>query len=545
MKNQKVRYFDYVIEEGLLKIYYPFRFRNYSGKIGSIILKGIQQSSLCITEEKYEENGINIYLKKEFVEKILKCNEVRKYFIQEQKRINNCSNAFPEVVAASAAIKMNVLGRIQKDNDDIVYNGFIDKQLQCIGKEVEKLNHGRDMYGLKGVTGKQLLFLAPVICETNDGIWASISITCNMFFNGSGILVVDLPLENIPIAPFLELEYKKIYKKLISLADEHNGYKCVDKGQVWLDCIANEYIEKIAEITGYEIDKYDCFHMLLIGSFANFEHLEQNISYEFKEVIYRFLCAPVYSEKVTHQELDNLLKESKFGLLTAQYYFSEGARGIAFSTLEGNEVELKLLGLDAGMMLPVEVCLLDKINYDSTLEKARKFNVNNIEQIKTQYLSNETFILGLRSQCRGTAHKMIDFMRKRLKYYLNTELFNDEYRNINEILVMRKNSVNEKLTIAISYLGFLIASVFSLPMIFDTVSVLRDVLKVYNIPYITVEGTATCIWTIFLALSGCFFGKHIKNKPIKIRKVKFLLNSQKNCADINENVKINPNKDLK
>lgn len=492
MPNQKLQYTDYTIKDGLLKIYYPFYFQNYDMKNAAAMVECVQASSACISAEKYENDMVAMYLKKSFEDKIMKSSG-------------------------------------EKSGNFLNTQDFLKQQQNCIAIEAEKLNLGKVMYGLQGVTGKQLLFLIPAFCRAYDGQLVHISITCNLFLNGCGILVADVPLQDVSVVPFFDLKYENVYKSLFSLEEAGDAYKCVERGQISMDYIVAEHIEKIAQASGYKILMGERFHMLLIGDLGKQEHLEQNVSYDFKEMVYRFLCAPVSTQKIPHKELDTFWEDSRFPLLDVQYHFSELGRGLAYLTLqdEAMEAEGKILTLDAGMMLPIEVCLLTKLNYDVTLERLGKFDIARMDWIKTQFISNQSFISKLGIQCSATAHKMIDFMRERLKYYLNTELFQTEYENMNEILLLRREGAKEKLAMAVSYLGFLIAGVFSLPMIQDTVHILREAFGSRDIPYITVEGVSTGIWIVLLVITFHVFRKYRKDSRFKVKRTHFLLSGPK------------------
>lgn len=513
MKKNDIPYSNYIIKKGNLKIYYPFRFEKYKAEDGARIIKDIQASELCISEEKYYEHVIDICLKNEFIDSILESDDISNLCLKMQSA-EKVSDTEQEEVAVT----------IENANTYKADNWFIKMQQRVIEREVYKLNSGRDMYGLKGVSGKQLQLLIPAICTYDNGEYGFIDITCNIFFNGYGIIVADVPLKNASVLPFLELNYKKIYKKLYSLIKRENKFLLVDEGEKPVDVIINEYIEIIQALLKCEIKKYEEFYMLLLGEIWPTESMDQNITYTFKEFIYRFLCAQVPPTKIPSKELDRLLEQSKFALLTAQFYFSEVGRGISYSNLINKEkTEDRLKGMDAGIMLPIEVILLKKIVYQSVLEKILEFDTKKIEQIKIYFLSNDLFINGIRTQCRGTAHEMIDFMEKRLIHYLNKDIILSQYNDIEKILLMRRDNAREMLAVAVSYIGFLVTGVFSLPMIFDTVRLLRSIILIQDIPYITCQNMAVVIWGIILILSFFFFKKFYRGRKMRLHRVKFRL----------------------
>ena len=183
---------------------------------------------------------------------------------------------------------------------------------------------------------------------------------------------------------------------------------------------------------------------------------------------------------------------------------TEEARNCAIKNLRMN-VELALI-----------IMALRRMNAEYVIY-AKATSPEDAHKIQRKYNFDRLYISELLEGCYGTVREQLENFEKSMRYYIDSTLIEEKIEAINEIIRDEENQRDSNFQNFLSISGVVLALVFGLPAIQDTLSIIRPLVFFIkgDIPYVSIANASFFIWSV-----STFFLVHYILKKQKKKKTK-------------------------
>lgn len=513
------------IRYGEMHFYYPLKFE--TGLPFDELCDLIQKSSVIFTNE-YQDKIMNSLGYS--VSRIFK--DMQKDFVPEHNmeiRMPNFDkyNSISHVPFDLKAEDINV--EFQSEKSSFKLN-FRSAELEALEQRIIRLHAEEELsqkiYGKNYTLLQQRFVLLPfkIKLVSNEFVWLHAMLY--VFANNMGFLKLEFPLINTEVIPLKNNDPDLFISQIVNKWD--NKHYIPEKS---LSSIVKAYLKAFLEDTHIDFLKYD--NELKYISFVDFDGQPKyvnNVPKETQEDLFRIVAAPVPERQDTSyiKDAQEYLQKNSWGGHNINYIIKttggcfsfidktlletikeEYKKQINVTCLDTNDYYFMCSNLARDIHINVEfaliIIMLKKMNYSNDFYQ--KINTHKeLVQIQKEYNRNTIFISELQENCYGSVSEQTEVFEKMMSYYLKPENTKIKLEAIDNILREDEKQRAEKFEKFLSLGGFLLAMVFGLPSIHDTIVIMRGLCFWWtqDIPFITLENFSALLW---LVLSGLILVK--------------------------------------
>lgn len=151
------------------------------------------------------------------------------------------------------------------------------------------------------------------------------------------------------------------------------------------------------------------------------------------------------------------------------------------------------------MEYEIIIILLKKMNNEMAFVNEMGLNVSN-DAAQKIYLENKIFINQLQENCTNfSMNQAVDIFEEKMPYYMKGKITKDTIESMNRLSELRNLKNNEKLNQILSFGGLLFATLFGLPVINETLQILRNSFTfIPDIPIVKLSFVAVIVWSIII-----------------------------------------------
>ncbi len=465
--------------------------------------------------KEHKDDGVNINLKIENVKKQIK-----------KRKLN------PD---------LQKLLRIELDTTDrgiMFYPIFeaVEEIKKMEQEEKESTELFLDIYGESFVNNFCSFVLPPFKAEMINGTCAFIKSVLYIFKNNAIILKLSVPIENCSMNPLFENDENKYIKNVFDVYEIGNIRN--DKVDLLMKirlAYCNYIISSSKKIKKLVVLNKNIRNIVL----AKFDGMPENVNNKkdsLQEKLYRIIVSPVQKRNETF--LRNIAKQylAENSKIYDGIEYIINSMGKCLSIIDKNTInyikercnekedqinEIAINTIRRNVEYVLIMLLLKNSNNEFSYIN-KKIHLNNINAIQEKYYYNNLFLLQLQESCFGSVREQLEFFEERMIYFMDQKNKIDRDNAFDNIINSRKNIRTFKFQNFISIGGLIATIVFSMPAIYDTLTILRNsnlIIK-KDIPIITIEICSVIVWIVLcLIMFGiCFF---------KIDKIKMKYNKKR------------------
>lgn len=128
------------------------------------------------------------------------------------------------------------------------------------------------------------------------------------------------------------------------------------------------------------------------------------------------------------------------------------------------------------------------------------------------------YISEWQENCFGTVSEQIEAFERVMPYYLKENITADKLRAIDSILADEETKRQESLQNVIGFGGLVMAALFGLPAIYETISIIRQICTfiTIDIPIFTIENFSVLVWIVVLVVLICTLRSWRRKKGRKL-----------------------------
>lgn len=437
--------------------------------------------------------------------------------------------------------------KVEQGNVDVIHMDIFEGSIEvgASSKELEiyynKYNelvrfyeHHKKIYGPKFINSQEIFVLFPLHIELNSGEVVWLNANLFVFKNKMGILKIELPLVNVSSAPLMDLGYNAYIKNiespwLDSMEIQNNTIKDIQ----------DMYIRKIEEDSTICVKPLgNLFRNIILSNFDGMPKQINNISNKVMVDLYRIIVAPVTIMECTsyEKEAQEYIKEHQWTRHNFKHICSTTGACLSITDIAFNDyllnmhmqeegindvkeyekkyvyeaVAQNLCGdVECAIIIMVLKYMTKKWFCDSSQETSKE-----MYKVKKEYNLNIKCISEWQEECFGTVSEQIETFEKVMPYYLKEKNTETKLKAIDSIIADREVRNKEELQNFLSMGSFLMAVVFGLPAITETISIIRQVFSCIDvdIPWFTIESFSLCVWIIGLLAIVVWLYLRRKNK---------------------------------
>ena len=383
-------------------------------------------------------------------------------------------------------------------------------------------NFSSNIYGSAFVDNCQRFYLPPFKIELINNERLFIKAILYVFKNGMMILRISIPIRNLETTPLLENNLDGYIKNII---DEFNvGIYIRENG---IEDIKNSYFNYIKtsskKITNI-IFVSETLTNIILADFEGVPNNIRNIPPTIEEDLYRIIVAPI--NKIYPDSFKDIAKEYlennsdtydgvKYITSSMGKCVSVIDRSIVRYLKEKEEIEDRFLYKNIinfirnNLEFALIIILLKKINSGYTYFK-KEMKDNNFYKTQREYLFNNIFILQLQQSSYGSVREQISFLEKKMTYFIASKDTHEKMNAMDWIITEDRARKNLNFQNFLSFCGVLLTTIFGLPAINETLTILKKCLfENTDIPIITIEKSSIIIWGVLVVF---LFMKVLFNK---------------------------------
>ena len=424
--------------------------------------------------------------------------------------------------------------RISRENmNNCIELGFTEKGLS-ISLPLEELRAYQDrcdeiahefeqvqkLYGL-GYAGSQNRYvLLPLHVQLTNDEFVWFNVILYIFENKAGILKLELPLVNVSPQPLFDYEYDEFIKRIENpwLMDMHIK-------DFTINSIRDMYISTFLCKYGINVVAQEgTLKNVILSKFNGMPKQMNNITLEVQEDLYRIIAAPVSvidstSYKQTAREYINKYSWGKHNMKyicsttggclsfvdTALVNYLQTEYKSRWEVEEFTELEIEKINrsiirdLCINVEFALVILLLKQMNtkyfYQMKLQKPQ-----DMHDVHRAYNFNQIYIAELQEECYGTVSEQVAEFEQIMPYYIKEDITISKMEAMDRILADEEMQRNTLLQTFLSLGGVLMALIFGLPAIHETVSIIRRLCSfiTYDIPVLTIDNISVCMWLILI-----------------------------------------------
>lgn len=354
---------------------------------------------------------------------------------------------------------------------------FLDN-LDNFRKEYEqKVDHDGRIYGEK-VSYRRInrYILFPIKTYYKDKI-LYLNMSLETFTNKSGIIKIDIPLEERNIEELYDYEVKNSFSNfslpMCLVESDSNKYEYVKIKEKNIDEIINNYyIPYIFNFFDMEVHFERGVESLLITQTSVSLNTLNSMSSDLQESLYRILHRPIDTRIAVNDKL-NKIKQDYWGSNQIRTYFSDNGNSLSLTVSNFPVVPKEYSGgelarrgikytLDYGLDMPLKIMLLKRLN-NQLLYKESTTDIRKIEVMKEHYLANKIYISNLTEEFYGSALDLMEYINTASKWYLNERDIIEKNSNTQELILSVKDRQKRKRSEYLTVIGFVFTVIFALP----------------------------------------------------------------------------------
>lgn len=396
----------------------------------------------------------------------------------------------------------------------------------------------KELYGLKFTNSQDIYVLLPLHIQLNNGEYVWLNAILFVFQNKTGILKLELPLSDVSSQALMEYDYNSYIRNI-----EIPWLIDMQIHESTIECISKAYMKRFINDVGISVRKVgDSFRNILLSDFDGMPKQIGNMSNRVMVDLYRIIAAPVTIMDCTsyEKEAQEYIKEHQWAKHNSKYMCSTtggclSITDIAFrdyftsiykqecETDEFEEQEKKIIyekvvnNLCLNVEYAIIIMVLKYLNaeyfYELLLRKPQSMH-----DVKKKYNINIMYISELQENCFGTVSEQVETFERVMPYYLKENITQDKLRAIDCILADEEAKRQETLQNVIGFGGLVMAALFGLPAIYETISIIRNVCDfiTVDIPVLTIKNVSFWVWIIVLGILCCALnrGKGRRRKKI-------------------------------
>lgn len=411
---------------------------------------------------------------------------------------------------------------------------YHDKRNELIGM----YDKYKELYGVKFTNSQDIYVLLPLHVQLNNGEYVWLNAILFVFQNKMGILKLELPLSNVSSQPLMQYDYDKYIKNieipwLISMQIQENT----------IMSIGEAYKNKFIKDVGISVRQIgDSFRNVLLSDFDGMPQKIASISNRVMVDLFRIIAAPVSMMDCTSYEkmAQEYIKEHQWVKHNSKYICSTTGGCLSITDIafrdyflglykqecgleEFEEQEKKIvyekvannlcLNAEYAIIIMVLKYLNAKYLYKMLLKKPQAMH-----DIKKKYNINVMYISELQENCFGTVSEQIESFERSMPYYLKENITADKLKAVDCILEDEETKRQESLQNVIGFGGLVMAALFGLPAIYETISIIRSIciFIMSDIPMLTIMNVSVFVWIVVLFSLKCALGKWKGKKGWKL-----------------------------
>lgn len=403
---------------------------------------------------------------------------------------------------------------------------FKSAELEALEQRIIRMHDEEEIsqkiYGKNYTQLQKRFVLLPFKVKLISGEFAWLHAMLYVFANNMGFIKLEFPLINTGIIP-LKNNNPDLF--ILQIVNKWNNRHYIPEKSI--SGIVQAYLNGLLEDTYIDFLRYG--NELIYISLVDFDGQPKfinNVPKETQEDLFRIVAAPVPERQDTSylKDAQEYLQKYSWGTHNINYIIK--TTGGCFSFIDQTLLEtvkeeykkkLNVTCLDKSdyyficnnlardMHINVEfaliIIMLKKMNYCNDFYQ--KINTHNeLVLIQKEYNRNTIFISELQENCYGSVSEQTYALEKMMGHFLKPEVTKLKLEAINNILQQDEKQKTVKFEKFLSIGGFLLAVVFGLPSIYDTIVILRRLCFwwAHDIPFITLENFSVFLWLVISSL---------------------------------------------
>lgn len=527
-----------VIDSGALVLYYPLKFENILDIKG--FYENIEKLPIVVSKQ-WEEDGYTHLDIKDNYRKIIQEKEQNTIIKGIPKTIEAVENYnktkdesrikdIPDTSnydANSVLAKYDVMTHLaislpaaSIQTDYVIESKSKRCIINTINELVDKKNTTRIVYGMQEEAFSRTFVLPPVyIIDNNDEHLLS-PVELTLYKEGSGMLKIKIPLVTYSVAPLLTCQSDLSFKgAMISNIFNSNCADFVFEFNALGD-IPKAFVDYISQRTGLKYTKDACFSNIIFSDFdgqpSNFNSMKKTTS----ELIFRILSSPIAYEANLEREAYSYLESHSWGNADVRYFFGSAGSCVSMLTSgaekkygvpEEDKLSFLIKTCDSNVDYAIRICLLKRLNIQMLFRNTTSANYKQFHEIHKAYTETDIMIAEMQSNCFGTVSEQIAKMFESMPHYFRSELLNSIIEKRHAIVAQHGDKIKEKQSKAFSIASILVAFIFGLSAIYDTVYLIRGLFTFGDVPYISVANLSVTLWIVMVLCLVFYFYKKQKS----------------------------------
>lgn len=508
-----------MIQQGRIDFYIPLKFEtslNYDGlcsKFAGLLNKsidnhisGIQSDMQDANESAQDKAYTDHYGRLPFKRAIKK----RKRDRREAKRTHSLrknDDSYFEISQTDRGTKITM-----NPGELLAYKN----RCKLLEKELES---GETIYG-RGFVGSQSRYILwPIRVQLNSGEFVWIHAILYVFENLMGILKLELPIKNVSSHPLMAYNHDAYIKEI----DDKWGIVPKDC-ELTIKALRSAYIQKLVnDISTKIIAQETMLINVILVRYDNMPKQINSIAAEVQEELFRIIAAPVPTRACTsyRQDARGFIEKQSWGNHNTKYILSPTGGCLSIvdkalldwmltfykeqykrDELDNSDVEIVGNSLIEDTCINAEFALvipLLKFLNSAYVYRMKCFKPEDMHEVQRKYNQNIMFIAKLQEYCYGSASEQVETFEKLMPFYLKEKNTNEKLKALDCIIADDERQRYDKLQSFLSFGGLVMALVFGLPAIYETIKIIRGFCTFLpnDIPVLTITNTSVGVW-IFL-----------------------------------------------
>ncbi len=384
-------------------------------------------------------------------------------------------------------------------------------------------------YGFAFTNAQDRYVLLPLRLKLNNNQYVWLNAILCIFENMMGILKIELPLINVSTEPLMTYNYDAYIGSM-----KNQWGMNLENQAITIEKICVAYLEKIANSCKIAIliHPEGILRNIILVRYDGMPKQIENIPDQTQEDLYQIIAAPVSKidctsyKKIAREYLDSQSWErhnlkyitSTTGgclsiideeLLNWQQDRCKAA-GIEDSALMDHMLIRDLcINVEFALVIP----LLKHLNVTYTYAK-KNTNRKEVYGAQMKYNMNVMFISKLQEHCYGSASEQEIAFERMMPYYLKEDIKAAKMQALDRIIADKESQRSNSFQTFMSVAGFVVALLFGLPAIYETLSIIREICCFIekDIPYLTAANTSFLMWVMLMVLLIAYMWRKYRKK---------------------------------
>lgn len=380
----------------------------------------------------------------------------------------------------------------------------------------------KEIYGLKFTSSQYIFVLLPLHIQLNNGEYVWLNSVLFIFQNKMGILKLELPLSNVSVQPLMEYRYDDFIKNI-----ESPWFMNIEFKENSIEYIQEAYENWLIKGCGINVKQMgSAFRNIILSDFDGMPKQIRNIPNAVMVDLYRIIAAPLEKMDCTSYEKEawEYIEKHQWVKHNSKYICSTtggclSITDIAFrdffldkykqewdvTDFEEQDIKYVYEKVVGNLCLNVEYAIiiivlkyaLKEFLYEMLLKKPKAMH-----DIRREYNVSSMFISELQEGCFGTVSEQIETFERVMPYYLKEDITSNKLKALDNVLNDEETKRRESLQNIIGFGGLMMAALFGLPAIYETLSILRSICNfiTFDIPMFTLKTASTLVWFIVLCI---------------------------------------------